>query len=82
MIISVKMFEESCSTMSVTLVSILYGDMKRNDGFGRGEVEDPMSAAAHSTTAMANEFSLALGIIILSVCYTDLFSNYITYNYM
>ena len=39
-----------------------------------------MSAAAHSTTAMANEFSL--GIIILSVCYTDLVSNYITYNYM
>ena len=68
--------------MSVTLESILYGDMKRNDGFGQGEVVDPMSAAAHSTTttAMANEFSL--GIIILSVCYTDLFSNYIIYNYM
>ena len=79
MIISVKMSEESCSTMSVTLESILYGDMKRNDGFLRGEVVDPMSAAAHSTTAMANKFSL--GIIILSVCYTDLFSNYITYNY-
>ena len=46
----------------------------------RSRRSDVSGSDYNSDAPMANEFNL--GIIILSVCYIDLFSNYITYNYV